>query len=258
MADQDTPENKQTQNGEKILAEPYDIFMHKFNVLPLWFKEVLLIDAYKNFDEKQDIPGLYKGPLMQKIVPKLTFIGKRELQKKEMGLGADIYRFLRQVATEKDITQITLSNFWTLEKTAHSYSLCYAKELLEVPGNAQTPVDFAYIGGEIKFGEYLKRLGIVDVEQLKQVLDAQKKETEKGVSVPIGKIFTRMGFVSEEAITHILMLKKDAKKVVLLPICDSEKCTAMPELFNLKQVNAKMMREIKELRTKVKTLSEKE
>lgn len=194
----------------------YDCFMARILRLPYWLKEAICISIHKDVCVPTSDVNVYEKnvQVFQLIKPELTFLGKRELQTKASNFNPDLYKFLRAVAKGENLTQITLQNSWSLGRTSHWFYISFCKELIEHAIDVKIPTDAAYISGNIKLGEYLQRLGIVNVEQVQRALEMQQNE---GSGVLIGQIFTRLGLIKDEDIIHILKLKESAKEITMLP-----------------------------------------
>ena len=204
------------QDLKLSLTEPFNFFMSKIYDLPYWLKEAIEETIRVNINKLTINTYVYSFglPVFQLIVPQLTFLGTKELETKSGKHDIKLYKFLRQVSEGRNLTEITLNNGWTLAQTAHIYSVWYSKEYLTHVLDVKVPVDAAYIAGDIKLGEYLSKLGLVNVEQIEQALIEQKDDPNNTL---IGKIFTRMGLLKDEDIIHILKIKEGADQKVSLP-----------------------------------------
>ncbi len=198
---------------------PFSSFMSTLSELPFWVREAIhykLKDSVEGTANKTDIYNEMNKKVYQLIVPQLTFQGKKELQTKMHAMSNDAYKFMAQTGRGMNLAEITINNFWTLEKTSKILVDCFSKQFYSPLGDDQLLIIAAFLAAEIRFGEYLKRLGVTDLDQLESALRMQKEEDMKGQHIPIGQIFTKMGVIKEEDIKHVLMLKEDANKPVIL------------------------------------------
>jgi len=197
---------------------PFSGFISNLTALPFWVQEAVFFKLKEKIQAaypQGDVFAMGKD-IYQLVVPQMTFQGKKELQTRMLALGNDTYRFMAQTTNNQSIAEITINNFWTLEKTSKIFADLYAREFYMPLGDDKLIVTAAYLGGTIRLGEYLKRLGITDLETIDKVLKAQKDGDLQGQHIPVGQIFTNMGIIKEEDIKHVLMLKSDADKQVML------------------------------------------
>ena len=228
----------------------YTDFMSKMKQVPYWFYEGFLYEIKKHLQIDND--GEYCTSLKTPFTAltfDLTFAGKKELQTRISRYSLDTYKFLHQISNGYSLLEISVNNFWSLEKSAKFLSFAFQKEFIARTLAPSVPVIAAYLAGELKLGEYLKRLGITDMEQIQEALELQKKSEIEGARQLIGEVFTCMGIITFDDIRSILALKEDADKMALLNF-DVATDPLKQELEKAKKTIAKLTSENKALRNK--------
>ncbi len=239
-------------------------FINQLFDLPVWVQEAIsysikykleTINPSSEFDIYEEAEVIY-----QLIKPEITLQGKKELQTRQRALPLDTYKFLTLAAQGANLTEITINNFWTLEKTSKIFVECYDYEYFSAINNKQMVVLGHYLAGNIRLGEYLKRLGLTDLDQLEEALRIQKANAARGKEVRIGRIFTHMGIIKEEELKNILYLKEEAKKAVVLRINTTqqgEQTTNDSDMKTLKDLNSSLIKENKVIKQRYLQLKQK-
>lgn len=188
-------------------------FLEKFVSLPLWIKEVLYIHLKEDM-EKYAIgtSQLDKSDLYQYYLPTLTYIGKKELSSRDNDHEPKVYKFLEGAAQGLNALEITLNNYWTLEETAILNMLCIEKEYVSSPSTVYANAMALYFSGKIRIGEYFKRIGQVNVDQLDMAIRKQKELEAAGQKAGMASVMINLGLVSEEDTKNILYMKDESKK----------------------------------------------
>ena len=238
----ENPAQKPTKKGL------YSDFLDRMQSMPYWFVSGFMYEMKK----KEDF--LSGNNLFENIQPpfpiaavNLTFAGKRELQTRASHLSMDVYRFLQMGLNGCTLMEIAINNFWSFEKTAKIFSYCFQREFVARTSNASLSIVAAYLGGELKLGEYLKRLGIIEIEDIQKALKEQKRTEQQGNRELIGSIFTKMGPVTMDDLYDILALKADADKTAFLNF-DIASDPLKQEFEKQKKIIAKLMAENKALK----------
>src|SRR3989339_706339 len=102
--------DKDTQNTFKMLIK-------KFFEQPLWIKHVIYLELKEEFESssaKNCLNSISKDNSLQLYTPKITFIGKRELETKSKGLPQETYNFLEGAFNKLSIIEISIDNYWNL------------------------------------------------------------------------------------------------------------------------------------------------
>lgn len=192
------------------------LLMEKIADAPVWVQEVIYFDikqrllaALPSIDLNYKDVGIYPA-----FVPKLTFKGKKELQDRSMGFDINTYKCLESMLSESRVIDITLDNFWTLEEMSKCLVDCLENELIYPPDDNVMCAAIYYIAGEIRIGEYVKRIDKINVEQLDDVLHRQKEYNLANPDAPVktGELLVNMGYVANMDIDKILYTKDEAKR----------------------------------------------
>lgn len=181
---------------------------------PLWVKEAVFVDLKKciettlNSDVKFDENEIYSV-----YVPDITFKGKQELETHEHNFEMNLYKYLASAVNKKRVIDITLDNFWTLEQSSKYLSECIKNELIKAPANKIIAATIYYLSGEIRIGEYVKRINLIDVNQLEAALRKYKDMGEESDEpVKMGEVLVELGFIVSDDINKILYIKDESRK----------------------------------------------
>lgn len=187
---------------------------------PVWVQEVVYLDIQKRLKEKLasiSNPDTI-GEIYPVFIPEITFKGKNELATHENGLDFNIYKYLEAASQNLRVIDITLNNFWTLEESSKYLTECIKKEFIKNPADPVLSASIFYLAGEIRIGEYVKRLNKINVEELDDVLRKQKQHNQENPDAKLkaGEIMISMGYVANKDIDKILYTKDEAKKRYIL------------------------------------------
>ena len=173
------------------------ILMNTILEAPVWVQEVVYLDIQKRLKEK--LASVSNPDTTSEIytvfVPEITFKGKKELETHENGLDFNIYKYLEAASNKLRVIDITLNNFWTLEESSKYLAECIRKEFIRNPSDPVLSASIFYIAGEIRIGEYVKRLNKINVEELDDVLRKQKQHNleHPDERLKAGEIMISMG-----------------------------------------------------------------
>lgn len=195
------------------------------------------------------------------FVPTLTFKGKTELMERKCGLDNNIYNFLQACANEYSMLEISINTFLSMEEVSKYYELCLEQNFIKVPDSKEIHAMAGYIAGKFRIGEYFKQKGVLSVDQLQQAILANRDASEKGQPKKFGEILVELGYVKENDLKAVLILKEEAKKRFILDYntvpqpetaytSDSQKFE--DEINNLKDENTKLKRKLLQLLELVK------
>lgn len=237
--------------------------MEKILDAPVWVQEVIYFDIKQRLlSALPSIDLTYKDvEIYPAFVPKLTFKGKKELQDRVLDLDINTYKCLEAMLSELRIIDITLNNFWTLEETSKCLVTCIENELIYAPEDNTMCAAIYYIAGEIRIGEYVKRIGKINIEQLDDVLHKQKEYNvaNPDAQIKTGELLVNMGYVANMDIDKILYTKDEAKRRFILSL-DSNNSNFKPALQetvkqnDLLEQNQKLLAENKLLKDKLRQI----
>lgn len=195
-------------------------FLEKIFKMPLWVKSALFlelktnINKYLNDNEMAEV--IDKDELYQCQVLTLTYSGKKELSSRAGRHNPHLYRFLEGVSSGLSIMEITLNNYWSLEETAMANMDCIDSEYVTPPISTRAKSTLLYFANRIRIGEYLKRIGKINVDQLDLAIRKQKELSVAGQKVGIASLMINLGYIKEEDSNFILFLKDESKRRFIL------------------------------------------
>ncbi len=241
----------------------FKLFLNKFLAYPLWVKQVVFYRLWQNMNEQNCDRFVINHPdkNFAMHIPTLTFRGKQELWDKKGGLDANIYNFLKFSHDGYNILEITLNMFMSMEEISKLYLFCCEQKLIEIPEQIELHAMAEFISERIMIGEYLLKIGSIEQDQLDMALAEQHKAIEKGESILLGKLFVKLGYITEATIKTIFKLKTDAKKRFVinpetLPDNNDDKKNIdkyKEEIQNLKEENKALKRTMTKIVNAVKT-----
>ncbi len=146
------------------------------------------------------------------FVPTITFKGKTELAERKCGFDNNTYNFLQCCTENWSILEIAVNTFLSIEEVAKYYQLCLEQNYIKNPNSPEIHAMAGYMSGKFRIGEYFKQKGIIDIDQLRQaILTYQAQNTKK-----FGEIMVSLGYVTEDDLKAILLLKEEARKRFIL------------------------------------------
>ncbi len=209
---------------------------------PLWVQEVIFHDMKKELETR--LKGVTDSENEEEIypayTPELSFKGKREIETHEHNLDFNVYKYLSGAEEGLRVIDITLNNFWTLEESSKILAQCISSELIKSPQNPVLYATIFYLASEIRLGEYIKKINMINVEQLDDVLRKQKHHNEENPESPlkIGEMLLTMGLVANKDIDKIIYIKNESKKRFILS--NDIKAPAKAEVTNYAEIQQKI------------------
>ena len=197
----------------------YAEFTEKILNLPLWVKEITYFLLKQNL--KSTLPcsniDVNEEELYQYLHPEMTYAGKKECERLKIEEPeSNLYQFLNCLQENMSIVEITLNNAWTLEETSQIYYNCIESQLVARPESATINAKAAYLAGRIRIGEYLKRIGLIDVDQLETAMRMQKESELANKKKAFASILVDMDLVTRDDTDAILLIKQESKRRFLL------------------------------------------
>lgn len=194
------------------------LFLDKLLAFPLWVKQIIYLRLYQNLslNLSEDFILTEEFDVFHLYVPVLTFVGKSELFEKRCGLDDNIYNFLANVNEGLNILEISMNNFWTMEEVAKYFIFCLDQEYVKTPESIYVHAMAGFMAGKFRTGEYFKRSGKINIDQLEKAITTQKKSINEGKPLKIAEIMISLGYVTEKDTTSLLSIKEEAKKRFIL------------------------------------------
>lgn len=233
-------------------------FMEQLFEFPLWVKQVIYLRLREHLEgflsdeflntKIEDSFHLYR--------PKLSYIGKTELLEKEAGLDANLYTFLGMVEEGYDIITIALNNFWTIEEVSKYFIFCCEQNYIKSPVPNPIMIMAGYLAGKYRTGEYFKRIGKINIDQLEHTIRIQKELREKGERPQFVELMIEFGYITEADSKALLITKEQASKRFILDVAlipegmslDGESADKyIAEVNELKHENAKLKSQLNKI-----------
>jgi len=201
---------------ESTSKTSFKTLIQKHSELPLWIKQVIYLQLKDDFENLSILDSLHlfnRENCLQLFVPKLTYIGKKELETKSKGLPPNVYKFLADVSRNLSVIEITIENNWNLSESSAYLMAAVQNELVVTPESICITGTALYLSGAIRIGEYFVKLGKVNIDQLGETLKAQKyiEETLQD-KLKIGTILVDLGLATKTEIEGIVILKEESKR----------------------------------------------
>lgn len=193
-------------------------FIEKLKEFPLWIKQVIFLYLYQDLSKSlsDDFINRKEENLIHLYVPELSYIGKTELEERQKGLEPNVYGFLECLDEGMSIMEIALNNFWTLEEVCKYFLASMDIELLKAPIPTQIVAMAGFMAGRYRTGEYFKRVGKINVDQLELTIRKQKELTEQGQKVKIAQVMIDLGFITQKDTESLIIIKEEARKRFIL------------------------------------------
>lgn len=194
------------------------IFLNKLFEFPLWVKQVIYLQLYKNLAAflSEDFIQTKEEDVFHIHVPILSFLGRTEVTDRKNRCEENIYTFLENATEGLNILEISMNNFWTLEEVAKCYIYCLEQNFLKAPESQIIPAMAGFMAGKYRTGEYFKRTGKIDVDQLERTIVKQKEFAAQGNPLKMAEVMIELGYITEKDCSSLLMIKEEAKKRFIL------------------------------------------
>lgn len=194
------------------------IFLNKLFEFPLWVKQIIYLKLYKHLEDflSEDFIQIKEEDVFHVNVPVLTFLGRTELTDRKNRCEENVYTFLANVSEGLTILETAMNNFWTLEEVAKQYIFCLEQDYIKAPDSPFIPAMAGFMSGKYRTGEYFKRTGKIDVDQLEQTIVKQKEYAERGNPMKMAEVMISLGFITEKDCSSLLVIKEEAKKRFIL------------------------------------------
>lgn len=225
---------------------------------PLWVQEVIYLDI-KNHLEKT-IPlatnQTQENEIYPAYYPEITYKGRHELETHEHNLDFNVYKYLKCALDKQRVIDITLNNFWTLEESSSYLALCIKMEMIKPPVDTVVNAEIFYLAGEIRLGEYVKRINKINIDELDDILRRQKHRNENNpdTRIKIGEIMVEMGLVANKDIDKIIYIKNEAKKRFIITNSPSATSIATSNNAENNELIKKLTAENKLLKDKLRVI----
>lgn len=194
------------------------LFIEKLLDFPLWVKQIIYLRLYQNLESllSEDFITTHEEHIFHLYSPTLTYLGRTELCERKSGLDTNIYNFLANVANNLSMLEISMNNFWTMEEVAKYFIFCLDQNFVKTPESEQVFAMAGFMSGKFRTGEFFKRIGKINVDQLEKVIRTQKEYKEKGTPMRVAEIMISLGYINEKDTSSLLVMKEESRKRFIL------------------------------------------
>ena len=195
-----------------------ELFLDRLLEFPLWVKQIIYLRLYRNLalSLSEDFIHTKEENIFHLDVPVLSFAGRTELNDRKNGLDIHIYNFLANASEGLNMLEISMNNFWTMEEVAKCYIFCLEQNYIKAPESIYIYSMAGFMAGTLRTGEYFKRIGKINVDQLEQTIIKQNEYAAKKTPHKMAEIMISLGFITEKDTSSLLTIKEEAKKRFIL------------------------------------------
>jgi hypothetical protein len=243
----------------------FTVFLDKLMGFPLWVKQIIFLHLYQNLAKylSEDFIKATEEDTFHVYVPILTFAGRNEMIDRKQGCDINIYNFLANAHDGLSMLEISMNNFWTMEEVAKNYMFCLEKEYVKPPTSCFVMAMAGFVAGKYRTGEYFKRIGKINVDQLEHTIVKQKELAQQGQNLKMAEIMISLGYITEKDTSSLLIIKEESQKRFILDIGILPKEAALPpkesdvkayqdEINTLKEQNRVLKEQLGKILTFVK------
>jgi uncharacterized protein YdcH (DUF465 family) len=223
-----------------------NVFIQKLKEFPLWIKQVIFLRLYEDLAAvlSEDFIDTNIEENLHLYVPTLSYVGQTEMSERKKGFEANIYSFMEGVDEGLSILEIAINNFWTLEEVCKFFVAAVDTDMIKGPVPVKIYTMAGFMAGKFRTGEYFKRVGKINVDQLEATIRKQKELSSTGQNVKIAQVMIDLGYITQKDTASLIKLKEEARKRFILDASIiPENVTAndnkyMAEIDALKKQNA--------------------
>lgn len=196
------------------------LFLEKLLGFPLWVKQIIYLRLYQNLSLSlsEDFIEVKEEDIFHLYIPALSFAGKTEMVERKGGYDTNIYNFLTNVSEGLSLLEISMNNFWTMEEVAKYYMFCLEQDYIKTPSSPYIYAMAGFMAGKFRTGEYFKRIGKINVDQLEKTIITQKEYAQKGESLKMAEVMISLGYITEKDTSSLLVIKEESKKRFILDL----------------------------------------
>ncbi len=193
-------------------------FILKIKEFPLWIKQVIFFYMWQDLKHviSDDFIFQEENDLLHIYVPELSYVGKTELAERTKGFDQNIYTFLESAEDGMSIMECALNHFWTLEETCKYFLAAVDADLIKAPVPVKIIAMSGFMSGRFRTGEYYKRVGKINVDQLEITIRKQKELAAQGIQKKIAELMIELGFITQKDTSSLMVIKEEAKKRFIL------------------------------------------
>lgn len=193
-------------------------FIEKLKEFPLWIKQVIFLHLYEDLQSmlSEDFINRKESDLLHLYVPVLSYVGKSELEERKKGFEPNMYLFLEDLDDGLSIMEIALNRFWTLEEVCKLFMAAIDADMIKAPVPVKITAMAGFMSGRFRTGEYFKRVGKINVDQLEMTIRKQKELVAAGQKAKIAQVMIDLGYITEKDTLSLVTIKDEARKRFIL------------------------------------------
>lgn len=198
----------------------FSVFLDKLLSFPLWIKQIIFLHLYQNLAKylSEDFIQVTEEDTFHLYVPVLTFAGRNEMVDRKQDCDVNVYNFLANVHDGLSMLEISMNNFWTMEEVAKNFMFCLDKEYVKPPTSKFVLAMAGFMAGKYKTGEYFKRIGKINIDQLEHIIVKQKDLAQRGQNLKMAEIMISLGYITEKDTSSLMIIKEESQKRFILDI----------------------------------------
>jgi len=243
---------------QDVSDNKFSVFMSDLLLMPIWIKQLLYVYLRYRLEEEltpQYLDSYELDDIFQLHKSVLTYKGKKELETKYLNLQPVYYFFLQDSLDGLTIAELAVKNNLNLFEISNVFIDCLEKEFIAKPTSDKMIEIVRYMAGKTRIGEYFLRIGLINSEQLEQVLDQQAKiKQATNEQVGTATVLVNMGFVPESEIKAILRYKEESRKRFTLDNFIQTDVGVEEDPTSLKITNERLLKENKILKLQLRKL----
>jgi hypothetical protein len=197
-------------------TSPFEYLMQQIGTLPLWIKQVIYQQIRADLELSMSKPALDTfgaQDLLQLWVPTVTPVGRRELELPNGQGDASLKQLFYLASMGKSVLHICVHHQWNLEQCSILLYQALERQLIQTPTSGIIEATIHYLANHIRIGEYLVKIGRLQIEQLDQALRTQKYiEDALGEKSGLADVLINLGYINRHDSDGILFLKDESKK----------------------------------------------
>lgn len=208
----------------------FAVFLDKLLGFPLWVKQIIYLHLYQDLAQylSEDFINVREEDTFHLYIPTLTFAGKNEMVDRKGCFELNIYNFLTNVHEGLSMLEISMNNFWTMEEVAKCFMFCLDNEYIKIPSSQYVTAMAGFMAGKYRTGEYFKRIGKINVDQLENTIVKQKELAQAGQNLKIAEIMISLRYITEKDTSSLLVIKEESQKRFILDLGMLPKEVAAP------------------------------
>jgi hypothetical protein len=199
------------------LNSPFEGLVSQLQSLPLWVKQVIYQQMKSDLESsitRSALDTLDRENLLQMWTPIVTKAGRGELEEPSGAVPAELSKLLYLSCYEKSVIFICMANSWNLEQCAELLLQGIERNLIVTPKSTVIEATILYLANRIRIGEYLVKIGRLEMDQLDQALRTQKYIQEAlGEKTGLADVLINLGYINKQDSEGILFLKEESKKI---------------------------------------------